>query len=401
MKIITTAKRWATFGFVVLAWTALHAAAKPDYRSIADRIATQCAGVKQGDCVVLRGDVRDMEFLEELSLAVWKQGGEPLQVVNREKANLRFFDEVPSSRDAMPLPFSLRLAEIETVEVNISGQEFPGLLSGVSPARLSAVARRGLEAFRTRLGHGVRIIEIGNGLYPTDATAKQYGLTKIQLAELFYAGINVDYANLQATGAKIQAILQKGNQIRITHSNGTDITLRIESRVVGVSDGVVSAEDIAKGPPHTQVWLPAGEVYVTPVPGTAEGKLVFDYSPFEDGALTNATFTFKAGKLATHTAARCDSYTRWKEAYADSPSGKDDFAYVDLGINPNIQVPVGTKLRTWVPAGTVSVGLGNNLWAGGTNNASWSFDTSLTGCTVLVDGKIIVKHGKLEVNNAL
>ena len=120
MKIITTAKRWATFGFVVLAWTALHAAAKPDYRSIADRIATQCAGVKQGDCVVLRGDVRDMEFLEELSLAVWKQGGEPLQVVNREKANLRFFDEVPSSRDAMPLPFSLRLAEIETVEVNMA-----------------------------------------------------------------------------------------------------------------------------------------------------------------------------------------------------------------------------------------------------------------------------------------
>jgi Zn-dependent protease with chaperone function len=180
--------------------------------------------------------------------------------------------------------------------------------------------------------------------------------------------------------------------MRITHTNGTDIRLRVESRVVGVSDGVISAEDIAKGPPHTQVWLPAGEVYVTPVPGSADGKLVFDYSPFEEGALTGATFTFRAGKLVAHTAAPGDSYTRWNAAYADAPSGKDDFAYIDLGINPNVQVPAGTKLTTWVPAGTVSVGLGNNLWAGGTNNGSWSFDISMAGCTVTIDEKVIVER---------
>ena len=380
----------------LLACSALQAAEQLDYKVIAERIVGQCAGVKEGDRVVLRGDARDLDFLEEIGIAVWKRGAEPLQVVNREKANLRFYQEVPASHDVLPLPLSLKLAEVETVEINISGQEFPNLLGVVAPARLSAIERRGLEAFKSRLDRGVRIVEIGNGLYPTDATAEKYGMTKKQLAEQFWNGINVDYGNLQATGAALQIILKAGKHLRITHTNGTDLSLQIEGRVVGVSDGVISAEDIAKGPPNTQVWLPAGEVYLTPVPGSAEGKLVFDHAPFADGVLVDATFTFRAGKLVTHTAGAGDSYTRWKALYADAPAGREEFAYVDLGINSNVKVPAGCKLTTWVPAGMVSVGLGNNLWAGGTNNLSWSFDVSLVGCTVTADGKVIVENGALK-----
>src|SRR5260221_7407826 len=108
----------------MLALTPLRAAEKPDYKAIADRIVGQSANVKEGDRVVVRGDIRDIDLVEEVVLAVWKHGGEPLQVIRREKSARRYFDEVPAQRDAMPLGFSLKLADVETVEINISGQEF-------------------------------------------------------------------------------------------------------------------------------------------------------------------------------------------------------------------------------------------------------------------------------------
>ena len=59
------------------------------------------------------------------------------------------------------------------------------------------------------------------------------------------------------------------------------------------SDWVIFAEDIAKGWPHTQVFLPAGEVYVVPVADSAEGKIVIDRVPFENGELIGVTLTVK------------------------------------------------------------------------------------------------------------
>ncbi len=380
----------------LLATIALTAAEKPDYKTIAERIVGQSVNVKEGDRVVLRGDVRDLDLLEELSFAVWRRGAEPLQLVQREKSGRRYFNEVPAARDGAPLGFSLKLAELETVEISINGAEAPGLLTDVAPARVAATTKRGNDAANARLKRGVRLVDIGNGLYPTEATAKNYGLTKDQLATLFWNGINVDYTKLQATGAAVQSVFKKGKVARLTHPNGTDLTMRIEGREVGVSDGVISAEDIAKGPPHTQVWLPAGEVYVVPVIGSVEGKIVIDRVPFEGDELVGVTLTAKGGKLVAHTAKAGAGYERWKALYAAAPAAKNDFAYLDVGINPNVTVPAGSKLNTWVPAGTVSVGFGSNVWAGGTNTESWGFAASLNGCTLTIDGKTVVDAGKLK-----
>jgi hypothetical protein len=55
-----------------------------------------------------------------------------------------------------------------------------------------------------------------------------------------------------------------------------------------------------------------------------------------------------------------------------------------------------TKLGNWVSAGMVSVGTGNNIWAGGTNNAVGGVDGHLAGATVKVDGKTVVENGVLK-----
>lgn len=373
------------------------AAEKPDYKATAERIVVQSANVKEGDRVVVQGDVRDIELIEEVALAVWKRGAEAIQVVGRERTARRFFDEVPKKYDAMPLALMRKLVEAQTVAIDISGQEFPTLFSDVPPERFAAIGKRINDVLNARQERGVRSVNLGNGLYPTEAIAKQFGLTKDQLTELFWAGVNVDYNKLQATGAAVRSVLAAGREVLVTHPNGTELKLRIEGRPVFVSDGVISAEDIAKGGPATQVWLPAGEVYLAPVPGTAEGKIVADTMPFETGVLVGATFTVQAGKLTAHSANAGPDYERWKAFYAAVPEGKNDFAVLDLGINPNVKVPPGSKLTSWVPAGTVSLGFGGNNWAGGSNDMGWNAVASLNGCTVTVDGKMIVEKGVLKI----
>jgi aminopeptidase len=49
-----------------------------------------------------------------------------------------------------------------------------------------------------------------------------------------------------------------------------------------------------------------------------------------------------------------------------------------------------------VPAGTITVGMGNNLWAGGSNKAPYAYDVSMPGTTVMLDDKVIIENGRLE-----
>lgn len=119
---------------------------------------------------------------------------------------------------------------------------------------------------------GVRQVSLGNGLFPTEATAKQYGMSVDQLSQAFWSGVNVD-DRLQSSGEKIKQMIESGKQVHITNPNGTDLTFGIQSRPVFVSDGVISEEDKAKGGAACMVWLPAGEVYSTPAPGSANGRI--------------------------------------------------------------------------------------------------------------------------------
>ena len=86
-----------------------------------------------------------------------------------------------------------------------------------------------------------------------------------------------------------------------------------------------------------------------------------------------------------------------KALYDAAGTGKDTFALVDLGINPQVKLPANAAVVTWVPAGTVTVGWGNNVWAGGTNNTPYAYYVSMPGTTVTLDDKVIIENGQLKM----
>ena len=374
-------------------------AAKPaptDLEQLAERLVKQSAGVKEGEVVLISSGAENMELLENIAVQVRKAGGFPLITVGSDRLAKRLYTDVPEKYDTQTDQLGLKIAEVVDVTINVGRSAAEGLFADADPKRLAARAKSDEPIAEAFLKNGVRSVEVGNGLYPQDWLAKRYEMTPEDLAKTFWGGVNVDYTDLQARGAQVSAALAGGSEIHIKDANGTDLKVKVQGRAYGVSDGIISAEDLKKGAAGQNVYLPAGEVYVTPVPGTAEGKVVRALDYYQGLEIRDLTLVFAAGKLTSVTGSG-PGFEKMKAAYDAAGEGKDLFAVVDFGINPNVKLPAGSKVATWVPAGTVTVGVGNNVWAGGDNKTSYGYFVSLPGTTVTLDGKPVVEAGQLKL----
>lgn len=379
----------------VLVVTGAARAVGPNDPNITARtLVEQCTNIRKGDKVMVSGRPTDLPLLESIAVQVRKLGAFPLISVSTDQMARRMFDEVPTEFDSQTDAFGLKLAEIVDATITVESMENPALFAGASAARMAARAKASMPIAEAWLKKGVRQVSLGNGLFPTQATAQMFGMEKEQLAETFWSGVNVDYAALQSVGAKIKGLCESGKQVHITNPNGTDLSFGIQGRECFVSDGVISKEDMAKGGAACQVWLPAGEVFSTPVAGTATGRIVFDRVYFEGKEVTNVTLEFKSGKLTSMTGG--PGFEAIKTQYDAAGTGKDEFSMYDIGINPAVKVASGAKLLSWVPAGMVSLGIGGNMWAGGTNGCAYFFGGFAPGSTVTIDGKPVVESGVLR-----
>jgi aminopeptidase len=367
-----------------------------DLEKLAERLVTQSAGVREGEVVLVNGGPENMELLEDIAVQVRKAGAFPLLTVSTDRLAERMYKDVPEKYDSQANRRDLKLADVINVEIRLGRETAEGLLADADPKRIAARAKAEeavMEAYDKR---NVRTVEVNNGLYPTDWAAKQYGMTLDDLSKTFWGGVNVDYTDLQTRGEQVSAALAGGSELHVTDAGGTDLKVRVQGRAYGVSDGIISAEDLKKGAAGQSVYLPAGEVYVAPVPGTAEGKVVRAKDYYNGKEVNNLVMTFSAGRL-TSLAGSGPGFEQLKAAYEAAGEGKDIFGFVDFGINSNVKLPASSQVATWVPAGTVTVGLGNNVWAGGDNKASYGYGVSLPGTTVTLDGRTVVDAGQLKL----
>jgi len=368
-------------------------AAPTNLQELAERIVTQSAGVKEGDIVLISGGVRDMELLENIDIEVEKVGGHPLLTIGSERLAKRYYAEVPEKYDSQEPKLGMELARIANVTINVDNSETEGLLADVPPARLAANAKAGEPVGAEFLRRKVRSVDVGNGLYPTEWRAKRFEMSPGDFAKTFWEGVNIDYTNLQAIGDKAKTALV-GKELEITHPNGTNLKMNIEGRSVYISDGIISADDVQKG--NVNVYLPAGEAAIAPAANSGDGKFIIEKQNFNGKEITNLTLTFAGGKLTEMTGEGA-GFAALKADYDARGAGKELLGYVDFGINPNLKLAPSSKYGNWVSAGMVTVGTGNNTWAGGTNNVSGGVTGHLVGATVKIDGKVIVENGVLKI----
>jgi len=384
----------AVFIFLMFPLTTAAQSPLEKHAALAKRLVNQCANIHVKDSVLISGSVRDADLMNEIAIQVRKIGAFPLVQLNSEERNRRYYDVVPSEYDAQRDELNIQLMNIITASISIDIGETLDLYQNVPPARLAAVSESNNIINDIIDKRNIRSVYLGNGIYPTDALAKQFGMTTDELSIQFWNGINTDYNELQKIGNMIKSILADGKRIQITSQNGTNLSFEITGRPVMVSDGVISDEEMKKGAPACFVWLPAGEVYITPIHGTAEGQIVSDSYFFQGKEIQKLTLTFKAGKLTSMSAK--SGLEPFKARYDAAGQGKDEFSFIDIGINPNVNIAANSKMVAWMATGMVTVGHGGNSWAGGDNNSSYSGTYHLPKTTLKVDGKVIVDEGVLK-----
>lgn len=363
-----------------------------DHRSVAEKVVAQSAAVNQGDLVLIFGSDEDLPLLEDIAVEVRKRGASPLVEAQSERLIRRMYDEVPAKYDSQSPAMAMKLAGI--VDVIIYTESGEGrTLQGVAPERIAARGKAFAPVGDLQRKRGVRTVALGNGLYPNAERAEQFGISREALGDMMFGGIDADHPALQSSGQQVRSLLAAGKELRITNPNGTDFKVGIAARPITVNDGIISAEDRKKGGAATSVWLPAGEVYLIPVPGTGDGTVVADQFFFLGKPVEGLRLVFQGGKMTSMTAKK--GLEPLQAAYDAAGPGKDLLGVIDIGINPGIKSPDRSLVHVWGKAGTVTVSVGNNTWAGGNNQVSFGVAAYSPGSTLTVDGKPLVQEGKL------
>ncbi len=364
-----------------------------DLRALAKKLVENNAGVKEGEIVLVSGSENDLGLLEDIVAEVQRVGGEPLFLLNNERLVRNSYTEAPEKYDSRESKLFMSLARTVNAQIVIGFGGPEDLLADIPAERLAARGKANQPVNAEFRKNKVRLVALGNELYPVEWRAKRFDMPLNEYAKQFWESVNTDYEKLQQAGEKAKTAMA-GKEIEVTHPNGTNLKMNIEGRSVFISDGVISDEDVQRG--DLNVFLPAGEAVVTPVANSGEGKFIVERTFFQGKEVTNLTMNFEGGKLIS-ISGEGPGFAALKENYEAGGDGKDLLGFVDIGINPDFKLPAESKLGNWISAGVVTVGSGNNAWANGENNAAGGLSGHLTGATVKIDGKTIIENGVLKL----
>jgi len=219
------------------------------------------------------------------------------------------------------------------------------------------------------------------------ASAKGKRITTIPSGtpEMLKRCIPIDYELLANRNKKLYQALKKTTWVRITTKLGTDIKFKIYTDKIQWQTTLHK-----KGDFHN---LPYGEVYVSPLEGTAEGTYVVDGSQAGIGLLRKPiAIAVKKGKAISFTGGvQAKKFAELVKGVGKV--GAYNIAELGIGTNPKAKI-TGNVLEDEKILGTCHIALGNNYSFGGKVNVPFHVDGVMSKPTIYCDEKIIMKHGK-------
>lgn len=198
--------------------------------------------------------------------------------------------------------------------------------------------------------------------------------------------VPIDYRTLTDEMKKIKKILDDSRTIEITSPRGTNLRVKTANRPTLLALGSVRK-------PGEIDFIPAGAIGVAPLEGSAEGRVVVDGTILGFGrCLKPITFEIEKGKVV-----KVKGGTGWKglRELLRRDENASMLCEIGLGANPKAKLvggPEDERVR-----GSVHIGLGENRYFGGTLASASHMDGTLLHATLKVDGKELVKNGRLLI----
>lgn len=200
--------------------------------------------------------------------------------------------------------------------------------------------------------------------------------------------LSADYNKIAERSLKLIKLLSDTKVATVKTPAGTDITLSIDGRTWEPDTGLYHK-------PGEFGNLPAGEVYIAPLEGTANGVIIVD------GAMAGVGVVKKPIKLAVKdgfvTEISGDKSAKDLEKIIE-PFGKPARNIAELGIGTNDKAKIiGNVLEDEKVMGTVHMAIGDNKSMGGNVSVQSHLDGILLKPTLEIDGQMIMKDGVLKI----
>jgi len=354
----------------------------------ARQVVDKAMRITKGESVFILSVREALDLAEAIALECDLVGAKPMVVTRSDKYMEKALTK-PSEEFVETTPKHW-LSAIEATDAYI-GIGRPALAE-VPVSRIGAWSRGRKPITDAMDKKGVRWVGIG---YPTTKRAKESRITLAKFKKVTLSALDIDLEELAQRGRKIVGAVAHSAKVHVTSEHGTDIEFQVKGRKWIIDDGIISKEDREAG--DVGLNLPCGEVFVCPIETSANGTAFFDVPTSYFGhCISGIKLEFKGGKVVKFSAEHGEKDFK---GILDSATGdKDRIAEFAIGLNPKAQF-INDILVDEKVLGTIHIAIGNNKGPayGGKNDSSIHWDLIMTHPTVKIDGKPIMKNGKLKI----
>lgn len=207
-------------------------------------------------------------------------------------------------------------------------------------------------------------------------------------APMLEGAMNVDWKALARKTRDIARIVNKAEQVEIKTPNGTYVSFSKKGRKAESDTGLLTK-------PGSFGNLPAGEVYLAPLEGTANGKLVLEWAPTR-ALKSPVTVIIKHGLVKEVSGD--EEYAAYLKAKISERKENANIAELGIGTNDMAKRP-DNILESEKISGTIHIAFGDNSSFGGKVSTPFHQDFVFFRPTVTLihkDGSkgILMKDGK-------
>jgi len=307
----------------------------------------KCGDVKEGETVLISTDTNKIRIAEALAAAAYALGATPMIIM------------IPP--------------------VGVHGAQLPEPI--VAAFREADVFLQPTTWSQTHTKARVEAIKAG-----------KRGSTMCEVTEdaLCIGAIEADYEACDKMGRILGAALAKSKEIRVTTPLGTDIRGEVTGRPVQYETGLFKK-------PGQFAAFPDSEINISPIEGTAEGKIVSDVSIMSVGITLYdpVTLIVKEGRVVDIQGGMAANKLRQiLEVLNDEKAY--NYAEFGIGLNPKARL-AATNLEDLGRLGNCHVGIGSNFAIGGKVLAPNHIDAMYKGARVYFDGKLVLDNGVLKI----
>ena len=205
-------------------------------------------------------------------------------------------------------------------------------------------------------------------------------------------GMTADFGEIHKEIKRINRMLRGKKNIDITSDEGTNLTFSIDRRKWIIEDTGVCRK---KG---SFTNLPAGEIFIPPVEGSTNGKLVVDGS-FNGLLQEPVTVVIENGYAEQFSGS---DGKRIEAIFTDASGSLHDpriayhVAKFGIGLNPRSRV-IGNVLEDEKTLGTIHIGFGGNFTIGGKVPAGIQTEAVILDPTVHADDLLVLESGTLKI----